>query len=263
MIPVRWEDDWIERLVWAGRENCVVTRLPGHKTARLEVYGQTASSLRKLQHAFGGKVVRRRPAAWMASQHRHFYLPLPPYLCLASESSAVPVSHRQLPRLIIPAGIAFGTGEHATTAMCLRRLLRHLPERPGNVLDAGTGSGILALAAGLLGHRVTGVDFDPDSIRVARENAAGNKRVPQVRWVCSDILRFKPDGKFDLIVANLFSDLLEKTLPRFRHWLKGEGRLIVSGVLRDQEATVTNALKKNGFVVQERFRKGKWICLVA
>lgn len=262
MIPARWEDAWIERLRWVGPQNCVSTRLTGLKTCRLEVYGLGASDLRKLVREFGGSVKHRRYTTWMASQQHAFCLPLSPFLCLASGKADVPYRFRHLPRLQIPAGMAFGTGEHATTGMCLRQLMKHLPESRCRVLDAGTGSGILALAAALAGHHVTAVDFDPDSIRVAMENAALNESIPSVRWVRTDICKFKPKSEFDLIVANLFSDLLIRVLPQFRRWLKAGSPLIVSGILHEQEKSVATACKQNSFKIRMRYRKGKWVCLV-
>jgi ribosomal protein L11 methyltransferase len=263
MISVKWEDAWLERLVWAGPQNCVVTYLPGRKTAKLEVYGLSAAELGKLIKDFGGKAVGKSRESWIAQQRRDFFLPLVPHLCLASEQSVIPQRYKKLPALVIPAGLAFGTGEHATTGMCLRQLMKHLPGGRGRVLDAGTGSGILALAASLCGHRVTAVDFDADSIAVSRANAKLNAGVPAVKWQRADILQFKPDGKYEVIVANLFSELLVKALTKFGKWLAVGGTLILSGILQEQEATVLAALKKGGFTVNGRFRKGKWVCLVA
>jgi len=262
MIPEHSQDAWLERLTWAGPENCVVTHLPGRKTAKLEVYGMKTRALARLQKEFGGSIVRKPARAWLSTQQHSFYLPLPPRLCLASEVKAIPLRHQKLPRLILPAGMAFGTGEHATTALCLRQMLRRLPAEPQQVLDAGTGSGILALAAALGGHKVVGVDFDPESIHTARGNAARNPQHRPVRWVCGDILRFKPAVKFDLITANLFSTLLVQTLPLFRKWMREGGVLILSGILRDQEKSVREASRSCGFKTIQRLRKGKWICLV-
>ncbi|MDR1191411.1 MAG: 50S ribosomal protein L11 methyltransferase [Verrucomicrobiales bacterium] len=264
IIPAKWTDEWLERLAWAGPQNCAVTYLPGRKTARLEVYALTAAQRKKLTREFGGRAVSKPQASWLAPQRRAFVLPLPPWLCLAARAAAIPPKYRRLPRLIIPAGLAFGTGEHATTGLCLRQLLKHLPAGGGaRVLDAGTGSGLLALAASLRGARVTAVDYDADSIATARANARLNAGVPPVTWRRADLLQFKPAGQYTLLVANLFADLLVKALPRFKQWLAAGGTLIVSGILRGQEAAVAAALRKERLTVSARFRKGKWICLVA
>ena len=263
MIPSKWEDAWLERLLWAGPENCVVTYLPGRKTAKLEVYGLSAAKLKVLSKEFGGRVVNKVRKNWMASQQRSFCLPLPPWFCLASEHAIIPKQHRALPVLMIPAGLAFGTGEHATTGMCLRQLMKHLPDTKGKVLDAGTGSGILALATSLRGHKVDAVDFDADSIQVAKANAALNARIAPVNWRHADILTFKSKGKYKLIVANLFSELLLKVLPQFKQWLERDGTLILSGILKEQEAAIVAALQKLKLTISGRFRKGKWVCLVA
>jgi ribosomal protein L11 methyltransferase len=262
LIQTRLEDVWLERLRWVGEERCVLNALPCKKTERIEVYCHSDAEARKLHEHFGGEIRRVRSAQWMKSQRRRFALAIPPHLCVASDAEAIPVAHRSLPKLIIPAGLAFGTGEHPTTAMCLRHSQRLMPEKPGRVLDAGTGSGILALAAAVRGHAVTAIDYDPESIRIAKENARLNPHVPKVDWRAFDVREFKPRGKFDLIVANLFSDLLCTMIPKFGRWMRPSGTMILSGILQSQEAGVTRAVKENGLGVVRRLRRGKWVCLI-
>ena len=114
--------------------------------------------------------------------------------------------------LIIPAAGAFGTGEHATTAMCLR-LIERVTRRWRNdwiMLDAGTGSGILALAGRCLGaDRVIAIDNDPRAIAIAKSNARLN-RIRGIRFEIADAKKPDARGKVDLIVANLFSELLDR-----------------------------------------------------
>ncbi len=147
--------------------------------------------------------------------------------------------------LIIPAGAAFGTGEHATTAMSLRLLERVTRGRPAGwrMLDAGTGSGILALAARRFGAgEVVAVDNDPRAIKTARANARSN-HIRGLEFVVGDV-RKQVRGKFDLIAANLYSELLAAVLPRFRRGLREDGRLILSGVLRRQERGIARGLAR-------------------
>ena len=166
--------------------------------------------------------------------------------------------------LLIPAAAAFGTGGHATTAMSLRLLERvSRPLAPGwRMLDAGTGSGILALAAARFSAgRVLAIDNDPRAVATARENAARND-IATVRFGLADVQ--KPiNGAFDIVVANLYSELLIAVLPRFRRCLAPNGHLILSGFLRQQEPGLTRALRASGFRILETRRRGKWIALLA
>ncbi len=143
-------------------------------------------------------------------------------------------------QLVIPAAGAFGTGEHATTAMSLRLLeetARPL-SRGWRLLDAGTGTGILALAARFLGAgEVLGLDNDPRAVAHARQNARLN-HVSRARFLAADVLVWKPPVRYDIITANLFSELLIAALPRFRRALRAKGRLIISGILREQAGDV-------------------------
>ncbi|HXA10068.1 MAG TPA: 50S ribosomal protein L11 methyltransferase, partial [Chthoniobacterales bacterium] len=169
------------------------------------------------------------------------------------------------PQLIVPAAGAFGTGEHATTAMCLR-LLEEATRKssPGwRLLDAGTGTGILALAARRFGAgAVLGLDSDPVAVAHARQNARLN-HISRVRFLAGDVLTWKPVAPYDLITANLFSELLIAALPIFRRTLRSKGRLIVSGILRAQAASVVHALGCSQFRLKQQRRRGKWVALLA
>jgi ribosomal protein L11 methyltransferase len=166
------------------------------------------------------------------------------------------------PVLLIPAGAAFGTGEHATTAMSLRMLERvSRGLTPGwRMLDAGTGSGILALAGSVFGaEEVLAIDDDPTAISTAMENARMNG-IRTAPFEVADV-KVRTRGTFDVITANLYSELLEAVLPRFRRSLASDGHLILSGVLRQQERQLTRALQANGFRIVETRRRGKWVAL--
>jgi ribosomal protein L11 methyltransferase len=271
LVPVRLADAWVERVRWAAPASPILTQFPGKPTARLEIYGLTADAARSLQRLFGGEIRTLASADWLGSQARDFVLPIPRALVLASESASIPSRHRSLPVLRIPAGMAFGTGEHATTALCLRQLVRAISNFPSpishagsvrapRVIDAGTGSGVLALAAALLGAQVEAFDFDPVCLRECRANAARNPHVPRVRWHRADVLHYHPRTPADILVANLYADLLVRALPRMKHWRAPGGVMILSGVLRTQEAEVTAALARLHLRPARILRKGKWIC---
>ncbi len=166
--------------------------------------------------------------------------------------------------LIIPACAAFGTGEHATTAMTLRlleRVTRPLA-RGWRMFDAGTGSGILAFAGRRFGAReVIGVENNPLALSTAKQNARLN-RIRRVKFIEGDVEELL-EGEFDIVTANLYSELLMQFLPRFRGALADGGKLILSGVMRAQERELMRAMTRAKFEVMEIRRRGKWIALLA
>ena len=163
--------------------------------------------------------------------------------------------------LIIPASLAFGTGEHATTAMSLR-FLEQLTRRwksGWSLADLGTGTGILALAAKRLGAgRVVGIDNDPKAIAVARSNA----RLNQIRGIAfqlADVHHWNSAQTTDVMTANLYSDLLSEILPK----LGGSRLLILSGILRSQQHELVRSLWRSHYDVISMKRRGKWLAIVA
>jgi ribosomal protein L11 methyltransferase len=167
--------------------------------------------------------------------------------------------------IVIPAEAAFGTGDHATTAMSLRMLERITRKRADDwsMLDAGTGSGLLAIAGSCFGaKRIVAIDNDPIAVSTAQRNARRN-RTPNIEFRTGDVLKQKIGGKFDVITANLFSEILIAALPIWSRRLTNDGRLILSGVLRSQERTLVTALDRNGFRAEEIKRRGRWIAILA
>ena len=165
--------------------------------------------------------------------------------------------------LVIPHGIAFGSGEHATTAMLLHALGRHQNLHRCCILDLGTGSGILALAARFFGARkIVATDFDADAVRTARENEALNFSVPLIRWRCADVKRLRARSRYYLVVANLFSGILCQAAGQISAAIIPGGDLWLSGILRSQQAEVVAAYEEQGLKLIRALRKGKWIALL-
>ncbi len=157
-------------------------------------------------------------------------------------------------------GMAFGTGTHETTFMCMELLQKHL-QAGENVMDVGTGSGILAIAAAKLGAaQVLAVDIDPDAVRVAQQNIQNNGVAQTARAVLGDLV----DGETlpcGLAVANIVADaicMLAKPLTRH---LRVGGLFICSGIIREREADVMAAAKSAGYQRIERLTKGEWVAL--
>ena len=157
-------------------------------------------------------------------------------------------------------GMAFGTGTHETTSMCLEMLEKHLC--PGmRVMDVGTGSGILAIAAARLGAGETlAIDIDPDAVRVAKENIAHNGVADTVRTVQGDLCKSEA-MPCELAVANIVADAICMLAgPLTKHLLPG-GLLVCSGIIREREADVLAAARTAGYSVFDRMEKGEWVAL--
>ena len=160
----------------------------------------------------------------------------------------------------IDPGMAFGTGLHATTRLCLRALETHV--FPGaRVADVGTGSGILAVAAALLGAgHVDAVDVDPLAVRIARENIAVNG-VPEI--VSAGQGDSPPRGAFDITVANILADVILGMAPALRDSLRPGGLLIASGIIDTRAEDVRRGLETAGLSVEDTPAEGEWVAILA
>ncbi len=156
--------------------------------------------------------------------------------------------------IIIQPSMGFGTGHHASTRLCLQ-LLQAAPVAGAAVLDVGTGSGVLAIAAAKLGAAaVTAIDFDPDAVASARECAALNGLTGAIDIEPVDLDRVSTvrGAPFDMILANLTGGMLVRLSTRLCALTMAGGTLIVSGVTRDEEAEVTEALQGAGATLVTR-----------
>ena len=223
----------------------------------LQIYSPQQQPLRQLQKLHGGRILKLalRPSA-------PFYLRIGDRLVVTSDSRTLPVKERTIPRLKIRAGPAFGTGEHATTHLCLRYMTRFLVQTPRKncaVLDLGCGSGILALAGARLGSKAEGWDNDESAVREADRNAKLNRLTKRARFRRADALRSALPPA-DLILANLYESLLLHLLPRLEKHRRSGSTVILSGILRGQENAVLRTARSLGWKLQRRGRQGRWFC---
>lgn len=168
-------------------------------------------------------------------------------------------SEHRIPLRVDP-GMAFGTGSHETTRLCLEEL-EQVVTPVARVLDLGTGSGILAIACALLGAgRIWAVDPDPVAVRAAGGNLALNGVTAQVRLIQGELDDLAGES-FDLAVANLNSRLLVSLSQGLAARLRRPGSLIVSGVLAAEADRVETALTAAGLVLQGRRTMGEWAVL--
>jgi ribosomal protein L11 methyltransferase len=163
-------------------------------------------------------------------------------------------------KVVIEPGMAFGTGDHPTTHFCLEALDHALAEKHGaSVLDVGTGSAVLAIAARKLGAgRVVGTDNDPVAIRVAQENAERNGASPlELSTAGLD----EVDGTFDLVLANILSNTLVELAPALSAKVAPRGLLVLAGILGQQADEVLGAYLPLGLQLRSRVLRGEWAML--
>ena len=166
--------------------------------------------------------------------------------------------------LRLSPGLAFGTGSHATTRLCLTALEKHV-EKGMRVLDLGCGSGILSIASLLLGaERAFACDIDEKAVDIAYENAALNgvgrdRYTVRAGDVLSDkgLRREMGDG-YDIVAANIVSDVIIALAPEVSRWMKPEGWFLCSGIIDDRAAEVRQVLEENGFAVAEEGQSEGW-----
>ncbi len=262
----QWLDAWQERFPQA-----VITQVFGKKTIRVEVYCERAKEANVIQEMWGGQVRELKQQNWAAMT------PEPPaplkvrqsmVVCSARTEAEMAKARRQFPGreiISIPPDMAFGTGHHATTATMLRFLddaARKLRKQgqPWTVADLGCGSGILAIAAVKLGAKsVWGCDFDPLAVKVAKENITRNGVEKEARFVCKDILEWTPPKQWDVVIANIFVDVLEAAFPQIIAAVKPGGVIMVSGILYTHAEGCLAVAEKLGVKWQQVVRKGKWV----
>lgn len=269
----RWER-WIaaeEEAVWAlrlesyGSFPWLTAIRPGRSQLLLQAYFPERTFAERMRRELGGRVAEVKAEAWLKPKAT-------PPLRIGNQLLIVSSAEQrnrlakaaQGRALVIPQGLAFGSGEHATTGMMLRALARW-PKRSWpktKVLDLGTGSGVLALAARYFrATEIKALDFEKDSIRTARENERLNFKQSRIHWQRADVLRGPVPVAANLVLANLFSGLLIQAAPRVWRMVQPGGQLWLSGILREQEEEVTRAYRRLGLKWLTRRRRGKWVLL--
>jgi ribosomal protein L11 methyltransferase len=267
LSSAKWRDAWEERLHALADTRLVITELIGRKRVRVEMYCRRRADAARIQRQFGGRMRILKVQNWAALSAPQ----IPPIkirdrLLVVSVTRAgllarLRAAHPLRELLVIPIEMAFGTGDHPTTAACLRAMC-DLDPTGRSVLDLGCGTGILALAAKKLGAgRVVAVDFDARAVAVSKENARRN-RVRGVRFERRDILAWTPPGQFDVIVANLFANVLAASFPKLARALAPGGTAILSGVLEEHAADCLSVGRRAGWRFDRVIRRGKWVTAV-
>ena len=265
LASAKWEDAWVERLTGFA-DRLAVTQPAKAKLLRIEIFQLKKTEAEKVRRMFGGTVSVQKKIVPAALVKPRAPIVVRGKLAVISAERERAAAKSGVPVLLIPAGMAFGTGEHATTSTCLRLLADVAAELAGTkweMLDLGCGSGILALAARVLGARkCLGADFDPHAVRTAKENAQINA-VSGATMKKLDVREWTPERTWEVVAANIFSGLLIEVAPKLAAATATGGSLIFSGILRTQEAEVLAAFRRVGFRIERAVRKGKWIAGLA
>lgn len=164
--------------------------------------------------------------------------------------------------LHIEPGLAFGTGSHPTTKLCLETLEKHI-DKNSTVLDIGCGSGILSIACLLLGAKSAfGVDIDSLAVKTAKENALENGFKDDKFTVVQGNLSDKVTGKYKVIVANIVADIIMEFNKEVGRFLEDDGVYITGGIIESREPEVLDSFGENGFEVIERYEEKGWLVFV-
>ena len=218
----------------------------------LRVYGLASSDVREMRP----REVEERD--WLAEWKKGWrptevgrFVVAPPWSEVADAEGRIVIR--------VEPGMAFGTGTHETTRLCLAAIERHF--REGSFLDVGTGTGILAIAAAKLrpGSRVEGCDTDPLAVTVAEENARRNGVAGRIRFYAGSVT--DATASADVVCANLTADVILGLLPALL--AATCGRLVLSGVLTTQADAVRARLRELGAGECEVTSEGEWVAIVA
>ncbi len=167
--------------------------------------------------------------------------------------------------IVLDPGMSFGTGQHATTKFCLTQIDRFVQEQNAGVsglslLDAGCGSGILAIAAEKFGFgEIAAFDIDPDATRIAKENAAMNDDAGKIHFSTSALIDFNSEGiRYDVVAANILSSALLAGKDKLLSLLKPGGHLIIAGVLDKEYPIVRQAFEEAGCREYASTEEAQW-----
>ena len=205
-----------------------------------------------------GDVFSLRKAEWAEAWKQYFQpVEISPRLLIRPSWRNDP--HRPGQQVLnIDPGMSFGTGQHATTLFCLRQLDK-LAAPGKSMLDAGCGSGILAIAAGLLGYgAIDAFDFDPDAVAAARENIARNHLESQIIPQVGNAADWRSGRKYDVVCANILGHLLIAFRFNIAGWVATGGKLVLAGILERDFDKVAAAYAEIGMAEVERFTDREW-----
>lgn len=205
---------------------------------------------------------RLRKEDWAESWKKHFKPMVFGSRLLIRPSWSKTARQRGQVEVILDPGLSFGTGQHPTTAFCLEQIVKRARRIRGQaLLDAGTGSGILAISAAKLGYGpVEALEFDPEALRVARRNARINGVAGRIRFHRADATKLgrRPRRHYAVICANLLASVLVQARDRLVERLEPGGVLLAAGILASEFAEVEHAFKARGLKLAVSRHEQEW-----
>ena len=273
--PVSKQSILEERFMGLSQTNAVITQIPEKKSFRIEVYCNDKNDAQRLLNEFGGRLSKLKIKDWAKL---NAYSQRPPIkirdrLIITdndkkSEIEKISKYFEGRDVISIPAALAFGTGDHETTSTCLRLLVDLAKEQKKNnkewsLCDIGTGTGILAIAAKILGSTIVECfDFDSTAIDIAKRNMLRNNTTDILIYK-ADLFEWEPKKKncWDIITANIFANVLNSNLSKIFSALAPGGSLILSGILKEHENSVIATAQQSSLTDPIIYRKGKWVSM--
>lgn len=262
------ESEWQQRV--GNLPGAVFSEAFQAERLNIDVYTDTAEEALILEACYGGKTEEVQTVDWVAATAPENTPPLiiRDRLVISASADAAVLQELQQKypgRIILtfPAERAFGTGNHATTSTCLRMLCDEVKtlRSPWTLTDIGCGTGVLALAGLRLGAQsAISFDFDPVAVEVAAHNIERNGGADNLRLFQADVFEWSPapGEQADIVLANLFSTVLQKAFPRLLAAMKPQGTLIISGILNTQAQETLAAAEAVGLRVLKVVSRGKW-----
>lgn len=268
IVPQHEEAKWQD--ITANMPGAVLSAEFHAQKVRVEVYTETAEEALVLQACYGGTSEQLKEVDWVAATAPENTPPLlirdKIVISASDQPEVLDDLRRKYPQRIIltfPAEMAFGTGNHATTSTCLRMLCDEAKNRktPWTLTDIGCGTGVLALAGLRLGAAsAVSFDFDPKAVEVAERNIIRNGGADNLKLFQADIFEWIParGERADVVLANLFSTVLQKAFPRILPAMKPGAVLIISGILNTQAEETLAAAEAAGLRTLKVVSRGKW-----
>ena len=262
-----------ERFLSMAQTNAVIKRLSGSQKLQVEVYLENENEAQDLKKELGGKVNKLEYKNWAninASSNRPLIKIRDKILITdnsdSKELKKIKIRYPKKIVISIPAALAFGTGDHATTSTCLRMLVDiakdlQKKKKQWSLCDIGLGTGILPITASLMGaFEVEGFDFDPAALVIAKRNMVINS-IDDINIYEQDLFDWSPKrGKtWDVITANIFANVLNPNLKKIWSLVSQNGHLLLSGILKDDHGSILENAKNNGLPIPELHCKGKWV----
>ena len=272
-ISASQEEYFEDRFLGMAQTNAVITKLSDAKKLRVEVFLEKKNSAKDLINEFGGKVekIKKRNWARINAPSKRPLIKIRDQILVSDnpnlgslKSLKKKYSNKKI--IAIPAALAFGTGDHATTSTCLRIIVdiskKYLKEQTDwSFCDIGTGTGILAITAKLMGaNSVEGFDFDPEAITIAKRNIDINS-VDDIQIYEKDVFQWLPSERksWNIIAANIFANVLNPNLEKIWSAVSNDGHLVISGILYEHHKSVIETSKSNGMPAPNIHTKGKWV----